>query len=154
MKQQSDKHRTERVFEVGNWVLLKLQPHMQVSIRQGRQNKFSPKYFGPFEVIAKVGQVAYKLKLPSQSQIHDVFHVSQLKKVHGKHEMQRSVVLPQLNKDGLLEVEPMKLLDRKIVKRNNDVVVYGLVQWSNGGLQDATWELLEDLYKKYPLFDS
>ncbi|GJR51102.1 transposon ty3-G gag-pol polyprotein [Tanacetum coccineum] len=112
--------------------------HLQVTIRQGKQNKFSPKYFGPFEVIAKVGQVAYKLKLPPQSQIHDVFHVSQLEKVHGGHELQGPVVLPQLNKDGLLEVEPMKLMERKIVKKNNVVAVYGLVQWSNGGPQDAT----------------
>ncbi|GJS71775.1 retrotransposon-related protein, partial [Tanacetum coccineum] len=128
--------------------------HLQVTIRQGKQNKFYPKYFGPFEVIAKVGQVAYKLKLPPQSQIHDVFHVSQLEKVHGRHELQGPAVLPQLNKDGLLEVEPMKLMERKIVKKNNVVAVCGLVQWSNGGPQDATWELLEDLYKKYPLFDS
>nr|GEV70548.1 hypothetical protein [Tanacetum cinerariifolium] len=59
-----------------------------------------------------------------------------------------------LNKEGLIKVELMKPLDRKIVKKNNAMVVYGLVQWSNGDPQDATWELLEDLYKKYPLFDS
>ncbi|GJY29037.1 retrotransposable element Tf2 [Tanacetum coccineum] len=75
MKQQSDKNRPERVLLVGDWVWLKLQPH-----RQEKQNKFSPKYYGPFEVISKVGDVAYKLNLPEYSQIHDVFHVSQLNK--------------------------------------------------------------------------
>ncbi|GKC79683.1 putative mitochondrial protein [Tanacetum coccineum] len=151
---QVDKQRSERAFEVGNWVLLKLQPHRQVSIRQGKQNKFSPKYFGPFQVLAKIGTVAYKLKLPAGSQIHDVFHVSQLKKVHRDHHLQSPAVLPQVNNDGLLEVTPLKILDRKLVKKNNDMVVYGLVQWSNGQPQDTTWELLEEVYKKFPLFDS
>ncbi|GJY93093.1 retrotransposable element Tf2 [Tanacetum coccineum] len=131
---------------VGGW--------SKVSIRQGKQNKFSPKYFGPFEVMAKVGQVAYKLKLPSQAQIHDIFHVSQLKKLQGQHHPTTQPILPQLNSDGLLDGTPIKVLDIKMVKRNNAMVVYGLVQWSNGEPQDATWELLEDIYKKYPLFDS
>ncbi|GKC32424.1 retrotransposable element Tf2 [Tanacetum coccineum] len=154
MKQHVDKNKTERSFAIGDMVLLKLQPHRQVSIRQGKQNKFSPKYFGPFEILAKVGPVAYKLKLPVASQIHDVFHVSQLKKLHGTHLANASNVLPQVDKDGLLEVTPIKILDRKIVKKNNVVAVYGLIQWSNGGPQDATWELLADVYKKFPLFDS
>nr|GEZ79066.1 hypothetical protein [Tanacetum cinerariifolium] len=54
----------------------------QVSIRQGRQNKFSPKSFGPFQVVEKIRQVSYKLTLPSHSQIHNVIHASQLK--HGR----------------------------------------------------------------------
>nr|GEV05791.1 hypothetical protein [Tanacetum cinerariifolium] len=119
-------------------------PLRQVSIRQGKQNKFSPKYFGPFEILAKVGSVAYKLKLPAASQIHDVFHVSQLKKLHGTHLANVSNVLPQVDKDGLLEATLIKILDRKIVKENNAVVVYGLIQWSTVGPQDATWELLDN----------
>ncbi|GKA14729.1 retrotransposable element Tf2 [Tanacetum coccineum] len=153
MKQQADKNRTERSFAVGDMVLLKLQPHRPVSIRQGKQNKFSPKYFGPFEILTKVGALAYKLKLPAASQIHDVFHVSQLKKLHGTHLANTSNVLPQVDKDGLSEVTPIKILDRKIVKKKNVVAVYGLIQWSNGDPQDAIW-LLADVYKKFPLFDS
>ncbi|GKE39391.1 retrotransposable element Tf2 [Tanacetum coccineum] len=76
MKQQADKRRTDRELNVGDWVFLKLQPHRQVSIRQGKQNKFSPKSFGPFKVIEKVRKVAYKLDLPVHAQIHNVFHVS------------------------------------------------------------------------------
>ncbi|GKC65754.1 retrotransposable element Tf2 [Tanacetum coccineum] len=127
MKQQVDKNRSKRDFEVGSWVLLKLQPHRQVSIRQGKQNKFSSKYFGPFQVLAKVGSVAYKLKLPVESHIHDVFHVSQLKKVHGDHHLNVPIVLPHVNKEGLLEVSPKQVLDRKIAKKNNVVAVYGLI---------------------------
>ncbi|GJW94815.1 retrotransposable element Tf2 [Tanacetum coccineum] len=147
MNQQADKKRSKRESEVGNWVLLKLQP-------QKKQNKFSPKYFGPFEMLAKVGKVAYKLRLPDGSQIHDVFHVSQLKKVHGSHQGHMPAVFSQVNNEGLMEVAPLKILERRIVKKNNVVAVYGLIQWSNGTTQDATWELLADIYKKFPLFDS
>ncbi|GJY61133.1 putative mitochondrial protein, partial [Tanacetum coccineum] len=70
--------RPDRIFEVGMWVYLKLQPHRQVTIRQGHQNKLSSKYFRPFMIIERVGAVAYKLELPPTSQIHPVFHVSQL----------------------------------------------------------------------------
>ncbi|GJX38273.1 retrotransposable element Tf2 [Tanacetum coccineum] len=83
MKQQANKGRSERNFEVGDWVLLKLQPHRQVTMRMGKQHKFSPKYYGPFKVIAKVGQVSYQLELNIQAQIHNVFHVSQLKGYEG-----------------------------------------------------------------------
>ncbi|GJT39872.1 ty3-gypsy retrotransposon protein [Tanacetum coccineum] len=153
MKQQSDKNRSERVLLVGDWVWLKLQPHMQVSLRQEKQNKFSPKYYGPFEVISKMGDVAYKLNLPEYSQMHDVFHVSQLKKCNGTHQQLAVVPLPSMNKRGLIEVQLVKLLERKIVKQRNAVAVYGLIQWSGGDVQDATWELLEDLCKRFPDFE-
>ncbi|GKC76846.1 reverse transcriptase [Tanacetum coccineum] len=152
MKQQTNKHRSERVLEVGDWVWLKLQPHRQVSLRQEKQNKFSPKYFGPFEIISRVGEVAYKLKLSDHSQVHDVFHVSQLKRCKGNHQEAVLVPLPQLNQDGLIERQPMKPLDTKMVKRNNAMVIYRLIQWTNGDAQDATWELLEELCQRFPEF--
>nr|GEU85209.1 retrotransposon-related protein [Tanacetum cinerariifolium] len=65
MKNYADKKRSEREFEVGMWVYLKLQPHRQVTIRKEQQHKLSPKYYGPFMILAKVGAVAYKLELPN-----------------------------------------------------------------------------------------
>jgi hypothetical protein len=81
MKKCADLKRSERRFGVGDWVYLKLQPYRQVTIQgKGQHHKLKPKYYGPFEVLAKVGTVAYELNLPSGSFIHPVFHVSQLTK--------------------------------------------------------------------------
>lgn len=80
MKHQADKHRQERVFQVGDWVYLKLQPHVQHSVARRKNHKLGFKYFGPYLITQRVGSVAYKLQLPARSQIHPVIHVSQLKK--------------------------------------------------------------------------
>jgi transposase InsO family protein/ribosomal protein L21E len=80
MKKQADRHRSERHFEVGDLVYLKLQPFVQQSVEKRTCNKLSLRYFGPYKILARVGTVAYKLELPESSKIHDVVHVSLLKK--------------------------------------------------------------------------
>ena len=79
MKQYADKGRTPREFQVGDLVLLKLQPYAQKTVVNRSCPKLAFKYFGPFKVISRIGEVAYKLELPRDAQVHPVFHVSLLK---------------------------------------------------------------------------
>nr|GEW50462.1 retrotransposable element Tf2 [Tanacetum cinerariifolium] len=83
-----------------------------------------------------VGLVAYKLDLPSESQVHPVFHVSQLKLCKGNSF--KKGLLSHCGEEGLLSVEPEKILDRIISKVNNRAAVYVLVKWINHSEEDAT----------------
>ena len=66
MKQQADQHRSERSFELGDWVFLRLQPYKQISLKKSKKdNKVYPKYYGPYKVLQKIGTMAYKLEAPS-----------------------------------------------------------------------------------------
>jgi hypothetical protein len=93
MKSQADKGHTERQFEVGDQVFLKLQPYIQSSIAPRANQKLSFKFFGPFKVLQRVGSVVYRLELPPASSVHPMFHVSQLKKAVGAG-VQVSSLLP------------------------------------------------------------
>lgn len=80
MKDQADKKMSEREFLVGDLVYLKLQPYRHSTMANRANFKLSAKYFGLFKVIAKIGQVSYKLKMLDTTKIHFVFFVSQLRK--------------------------------------------------------------------------
>jgi transposase InsO family protein len=149
MKQQADKHRSEREFEVGDWVFLRLQPFRQKSMRK-KLGKLSPKFYGPYKVIQRVGMVAYKLELPEEACIHPVFHVSCLKAKLGKTITPISR-LPLTDALGHLAPQPAKILEtRTIKKRRLPAVTEVLVQWEEGDPDDATWELLFKLQEDYP----
>jgi hypothetical protein len=76
MKRQADKLRSERHFQVGDRVFVKLQPYVQTTLAHRTNQKLAFKYYGPFAVLARVGSVAYTLDLPSSSMVHPTFHVS------------------------------------------------------------------------------
>ncbi|XP_071698228.1 uncharacterized protein [Rutidosis leptorrhynchoides] len=152
MKNLADSRCTDRTLTVGSWAYVKLQPHRQVTLRAGKYNKLSPKYYGPFQVCERVGQVAYKLVLPEMAQIHPVFHISQLREHKGPTPVTRGSI-PRLNDSGLIEPAPLKILERKLKKLHNRSAVYGLVQWQIGNLEDVTWESLDELMIRFPDFD-
>jgi hypothetical protein len=77
MKQQANQQHSERSFEVGDCIFLRLQPYKHMSLKQAKNdNKLSEKYYGPYKVLQKIGTMAYKLELLASSQVHPVFHVS------------------------------------------------------------------------------
>ena len=83
MKSTADKHRTEREFNEGDLIYLRLQPYRQTSVGGRRPQKLSPLFYRPYQVVQRIEQVAYKLELPAESKIHPVSHVSQLKRKVG-----------------------------------------------------------------------
>ena len=103
----------------------------------------SARFFGPYQVLEKIGEVAYKLQLPPDSKIHPVFHVSQLKKHVGLAQTQST--LPLLDDVGLIAKEPISILDRRMVKKHGHAVTEVLVQWRNSFPEDSTWETFADL---------
>ena len=74
-------------------VYLRLQPYRQSSLKKSGVEKLKPRFYGPYKVIRKVGEVAYEIELPEGSRVHNVFHVSRLKKAIG----QRVVPLAELS---------------------------------------------------------
>jgi hypothetical protein len=100
MKQKADQHRSERSFEVGDWVFLRLQPYKQMFVKQYKKdNKLSPKYYVPYKVLQNIGTMKYKLELPTSSRVHPVFHVSCLKKVIGDKILVQTILL-ELDDEG------------------------------------------------------
>lgn len=80
--------------------------------------KLSPRFYGPFQVEARVGTVAYKLQLPGSAQLHPVFHVSLLKKKLGQQVI-ATPTLPPVTDEGVLQLEPVAVLAKRMVKRRN-----------------------------------
>jgi Chromo (CHRromatin Organisation MOdifier) domain len=101
-------------------------------------------------VLNKIGKVAYELNLPVGSQIHPIFHVSQLKRKVGPITPIHSQ-LPVMGSEGRLKISPVAILDRRMVKKRNVPVVEVLVQWANLAAEDATWENYEELIHQFPI---
>lgn len=100
MKDQVDKHRSDRVFCIGDWVFLKAQPYAQTSLAVRTNHKLAFRYFGPFQVLDKIGDVAYRLKLPEDCTIHPVVHISQLRKAAQPSAGEPIRPLPTLEQDS------------------------------------------------------
>lgn len=141
MKRFYDAKHADRSFEVGDYVYLKLQPYRQASLSMRKNLKLSARFYGPYEVIEKVGQVAYKLMLPKNSKIHPVFHVYVLKKKIGSDVEIKDMLPTVSSKDDFVVSMPQTILDQH--KRRNQEEV--LVHWKGLSPTDATWEKKKDL---------
>ena len=149
MNQQSDLHRIERIFKVGDWVYLRLQPYKQQSIAYRSSNKLSPQFFGPYKILERIGEVAYRLDLPVEFAIHPVFHVSCLKVKLGNHNISIPM-LPSVNSPGILTPKPMVVLQTRSHQLKRRTITQFVIQWQGGPLEDATWEDLFLLQQQFP----
>lgn len=92
MAQQANKKRKDVEIKVDDWVYLKIRPNKQSLMPVRIHPKLSARYFGPFQVLQQVGNVAYKLRLPEIARIHPVFYVSQIKKAVGDKRIEKELL--------------------------------------------------------------
>jgi hypothetical protein len=144
MKKQADRHRSDITLQVGDLVLVKLQPYRQQSVALRKNQKLGMRYFGPFEIIARVGNVAYKLKLPENAKIHPVFHVSQLKIFKGDPQQQYLPLPLTMSEIGPM-LQPIEILQARTIQRGTKKIHQILVQWDQSPIAEATWEDIDDL---------
>ena len=143
MKQYADRKRTDHTFAVGDMVLLKLQPYTQSSVANRPYPKLSFKYFGPYQVLEKVGSVAYKLQLPPGSQIHKVFHTSQLKPFTANYAPvfdKLPVTRPVTTDLQAPSVVPKEIVEHRLVKKGNAAILQVRVTWTGLSNNITTWE--------------
>jgi hypothetical protein len=138
MKCQANQHKRDISFNVGDYMYLKLQPYRQTSVALRLSQKLSPRFFGPYQIICKIVLVAYKLSLPVGSYIHDVFHVSLLRKYHGPG-IQASPQLPLNSNASTCLPEPEAILDHRTIRKGNYRLKSEiLLKWKNAHVEDAT----------------
>jgi hypothetical protein len=137
-------------FEVGNHVYLRVSPMKGVT-RFGVKWKLAPCYIGLFPIHEKCGTVAYKLDLPpSLARVHDIFHVSQLRKCL---KAPVDVVLPEVTplEADLSYPEPLiKVLDQNDRVTRRKIIKFFKIQWSNHSKEEATWECEDFLRSRHP----
>ncbi|CAA0817652.1 Unknown protein, partial [Striga hermonthica] len=152
-KVYADRKRQEHVYVVGDHVFLKVSP-MGGVIGFGKKGKLRPRYIRPFEILDRVGDLAYRLALPPDlSGVHDVFHVSMLQRyVHNPDHVVNFDEL-QVERDLTYEEVPAAILDRKVHQLRNRAVSLVKVQWSRHDESEATWEKEAEIRRHYPNFE-
>ncbi|XP_057861872.1 uncharacterized protein LOC131070380 [Cryptomeria japonica] len=136
-KLYANHHRIERSFEVGEMVFLRLQPYRQSSLKMSGAKKLKPQFYGQYHVLRRFGEVAYEIELPSERKIHNVFHISCLKKAIGQGTTTSSM-LPPLDEEGKLVMVPVEILDKHERKLRNRVIIKYFVRWKDFPIDDAT----------------
>ncbi|GJY39760.1 hypothetical protein Tco_0426124 [Tanacetum coccineum] len=149
-KSYADLKRKPMEFQVGDKVMLKVSPWKGV-VRFGKRGKLNPRYVGPFKVLEKVGEVAYKLELPEElSRVHNTFHVSNLKKCHADEPL--AVPLDGLHLDDKLHFveEPVEIIGSEVKRLKRSRILLVKVRWNSKRGPEFTWEREDQFKKKYP----
>ena len=151
-KSYADKRRSPIIFQVGDYVYLKVSPMRRVQ-RFGVKRKLAPRYVGPYKITAQKGPVAYQLQLPPEMKaIFSVFHVSQLKKCLRVPEEAIESTSIKIQSDLTYEERPIKVLEEMERVTLSKVTKFYKVIWNNHSEQDAMWELEDYLREVYPSF--
>nr|CAE02839.3 OSJNBa0014F04.5 [Oryza sativa Japonica Group] len=144
-KSYADNHRRELTFEAGDYVYLRVTPLRGVHCFQTK-GKLAPCFVGPYKILERRGEVAYKLELPSNmAGIHDVFHVSQLNKCLRVPEEQADSEHIDLQEDLTYVEKPIRILETSERRTRNKVTRFCRVQWSHHSEEEATWEREDEL---------
>jgi hypothetical protein len=141
MKQQANQQRSERVFQEGDQVFLRLQTYKKTSLKGHGHHKLTPKFYGPYQIIKRIGPIAYKLALPTTSKIHLVFHVSYLKKVVG-HNCRVQTIMFELDEEISLWLQLESMLNVREHHLCGRTIKEVLIKWKDTSPEDATWELV------------
>nr|KYP34488.1 Retrotransposable element Tf2 [Cajanus cajan] len=148
-KSYVDKRRRPLEFQEGNHVFLKVTPTTGIG-RVMKSKKLTPRFIGPYQILRKIGPVAYQISLPPfLSNLHNVFHVSQLRKYISDPS---HVIMPdtvQLKDNLTFETMPVQITDRRIKQLRGKQISLVKVIW-NDVTGDATWELEERIRENYP----
>ncbi|KAD5507924.1 hypothetical protein E3N88_15627 [Mikania micrantha] len=130
--------------------MLKVSPWKGV-VRFAKKGKLTPRYVGPFEIIERIGPVAYRLNLPDElSGVHDVFHVSNLKKCLADKTLIIPVEEIQLDEHLRFVEEPLEIMDRKVKKLRRSRIPIVKVRWNSRHGPEFTWEREYHMKNKYP----
>ncbi|KAL5559712.1 hypothetical protein UlMin_035923 [Ulmus minor] len=149
-KSYADRRRKPLEFAIGDKVFLKVAP-MKGVMRFGKRGKLSPRFVGPFEILERIGDLAYRVALPpAMSGIHNVFHVSMLRKYTPDPSHVLSYDTLDLRQDLTFEELPVKILDREEKELRRKKIRLVKVLWRNHEVEEATWEREDEMRAKYP----
>ncbi|GKC66771.1 putative reverse transcriptase domain-containing protein [Tanacetum coccineum] len=149
-KSYADNRRKPLEFEIGDKVLLKVSPWKGV-MRFGKKGKLSPRYVGPFKILERIGPVAYRLRLPNElSEVHDTFHVSNLKKCLADANLH--VPLDEIEVDKTLHFveKPIEVMDREVKTLKRSKIPIVKVRWNSKRGSEFTWERDDHMKARYP----
>ena len=149
-KSYADTRHQELTFQIGDFVYLKVSPVRGLR-RFKVKGKLAPRYIGPFQILQRMGEVAYQLELPPQlADVHNVFHVSQLKKCLRVPEEQIPIEELNVQEDMTYAEYPVKILETSERVTRNKRIRMCRVQWKHHSEDEATWEREEDLKADFP----